>query len=67
MKANYLNQAFNQAQARAIEKYVEASLEALMPPTQAIDGGPVVVNFAEKKPKPAPKAEQIPEAEDKED
>ena len=26
MKANYLNQAFNPAQARAVEKYVEAAL-----------------------------------------
>lgn len=51
MKANYLNQAFNPAQARAIEKYVEAALEALMPPTQVINADPVVVKFNEKKPK----------------
>lgn len=48
MKANYLNQAFNPAQARAIEKYVEGILAAGAKPVEV--PAPVVV--AEKKPKP---------------
>lgn len=47
MKANYLNQAFNPAQARAVEKYVEAALAANVKPIEA--PAPAVV---EKKPKP---------------
>jgi hypothetical protein len=46
VKANYLNQAFNPAQARAIEKYVEGILAAGAKPVEV--PAPVVV--AEKKP-----------------
>lgn len=46
MKANYLNQAFNPAQARAVEKYVEAALAANVKPIEA----PAPADMVEKKP-----------------
>jgi hypothetical protein len=72
MKANYLNQAFDPAQVRAIEKYVAAALAAGIRTVEL----PAPAVAAEKKPtrakpslseelvssSPAPKVEQIPGA-----
>lgn len=46
MKANYLNQAFDPAQVRAIEKYVAAALAANAKPIEA----PALADMVEKKP-----------------
>lgn len=54
MKANYLNQAFNPAQARAIEKYVEAALASKVRPE------PAVMETAAKNVKPKVSAKEMP-------
>lgn len=56
MKANYLNQAFNPAQARAIEKYVEAALAANVKPSEAPAPAGIVVEKKPTKPVVVPAA-----------